>query len=678
LKSLSTEAKTLAYINKIQSSNAYSYTRATYIDDSGDEVIFNKDIAWPLTIKKEGRTPRYANINYEPAAGECSFEVVNRDKEYSPRNTTSSKSGVFVRDREIRFYDGKRLENETDTESEPISIATTDAISYFTQENSGTIELDVANTAATSDIFFNGLFTAYDSVNYDAGTYSPEGYYIMQVDRTFIGAEIWNSIDVIANSTGIDVYIAYGNDLTGFYQTGTGTDWILLGSTTNGSTTFNLGGVSNATQFAVAFVFNTGDWSSGAQVSLVTLNYETTIEWVLMGTFLLDDPEFFDKPSPEISTIKCSGRNSWKRAIDSKINIADLSSGVTLDQLIKDVCDQVNITYTGTSIADLSSFGDRTLSTGYDDEVPPLDIFSNILQIIGREYRMRIDDSNILFVEPRPTNFDVDFVFDYRNYIQAKQKRFSDRQIKRITFLTDNQVIDPAEQLDSDTFVSVTNGSLSWGSGAIAKYYTFTVNSGDIAITGVELNNTSADFTFIGSGSITITLFGSPFRSTEPTYYGEAVNHDNLTNEDGLTFREVNPLLISDAEAKTVSENFVAEFGTPEFNIRLTDSFVNALVEVNDQALVVSEDLVDTNLYEVLSIEHDISSETSKQSKYELVDTGRDITEQGDFIYDRNLYFIGANFTYDSGLIYDASFPIGVTASEILAQRDYFTDKDFT
>ena len=401
--------------------------------------------------------------------------------------------------------------------------------------------------------------------------------------------------------------------------------------------------------------------------------YRERVEWVLQGTFFLDDPDFGDQPSDVLSIIKVSGRNSWKKALETKMNLEDLSGGVTLDALIKTVADRVGIVYTASSIAGLSAFGNRVLDSGYGDEVTADKVFENIMQIIGLTYRMKIDDANILFVTLRPTDIFTEFVFNYRRYKKADQKFAGDRQLQRVTAISNAQIPNETETLDSDTFTTAGEETLTWASTALFKFFEVSAQSGTIEIASVVYNNTTAVFTLTGSGSITITLKGSRF-AVDPTFGGEGADAPNQENKEGFTARITNPLIISDAESKTISENFITEFGDPAFDIIVHEAILNLFIEINDPALIVSAEFFEQTIYDVVSVTIDIASETKKSTVIELLDTGKKFTDDGAIIYDRNLFGGGANIDHDTGVIYDSGFPIGITREELDAQITLIED----
>jgi hypothetical protein len=358
LKSLSTDNRTDEAKQKLKGSSCYSYTRVYYVDDNGDDQ-FIEDVTYPIRIRKYAEPPKFANVAYNPAAAEVNFQVINKNGVYSPKNSDSALSGVLVRDRVFKFYDGKYLQSLTTESSQVINLD--EATLYFTQfgrDSAAAIEsitLDRNNTVGTVDSHFTDWFPVYGSFNYDGDDYAPDGYALWKIDREFSHAEKFTKFIITANSTDGTIWYKLGNDEDEMNSTGTSTGWIEGGSLSVGDTTITIN-AENARFLWIVVIFETWDWSDSISISGLTFYYQSHIEWTLLGTFLLDDPGFGDRQSPEISMISCSGRNVYKKALETKQNIEDVD-GVALDQIIKDLCDIVGINYTATSIADLSGYG---------------------------------------------------------------------------------------------------------------------------------------------------------------------------------------------------------------------------------------------------------------------------------------------------------------------------------
>lgn len=676
MKSASTDRRTYLIRNQLKSSQGHSYTKATYIDDDGLEQVFT-DLKYPVHISKQGKPPEYANTNYKPAAAQTNFSVINRAGIYSNKNTASDYNGIFVKNRLFKFYDGKRLNELSDT-ADNIDFDMINAFHFFTKASGNSIVLDVENTDGETDNYFQDLFDLYYSGGlYSGGTYTPAGYFVATLNRQFKNIEKWNSFTVTCPSTGHSVYYRMGVDKDEIeFANTTSDDWTFAGYTTGGTDVFNLD-VEKYSVIQVAVIYDGVTWSDTVTTT-ITLDIQSYVEWVLLGSFYLDDPKFTDKPAGEISIINITGRNSWKKALEVEINLPDVSS-MYLDDLIEEVADQTGLSYTASSIADLSGYGLRVLTGGYGDSVKVDEIFNDIMDIIGKDYRMWIDDDNVLWVTARSTAYLVDTVFNYKNYIKADESNQSDKQLQRVTVFNKKNVLNATITLGSDTFVASGAQEISWANNAIAKYWEKTINSGTLDISDVEFDDTNkkAIFTLTGAGSITITVKGNEFSSTEPDYFGEAANITNLEANNGQRIQIENLLVKSMTEAKQMAENKIDDFGTPEFNVKVLTSYLHSLEDINDLALWVSEDLFDSSIFEIIGIEHIISSEVSKKTELELLDTGRKFTDEGNIVWDRDLYGDTSAWQFDIGIFYDSSYRIGVTRNEILAQKTYIRDVDF-
>jgi hypothetical protein len=301
------------------------------------------------------------------------------------------------------------------------------------------------------------------------------------------------------------------------------------------------------------------------------------------------------------------------------------------------------------------------------------------MMIIGKLYRMWMDDSNILHVALRPTDYLADWVFNFRRYLKADQQFLGEKQLQRFTIWTNSQVVDPTIELDSEHITAAGDTVLTWANNATYKFIKVTYGSGNVdgAISAIDMANTSATVTVTGSTvDITVYIYGNEFQSTDPTYLGEAVNAANLLANNGFRYREINPLIKDDTEADDTCENFITEFGDPAYNVMVFESFLNPLNEMNDQALLVSEDFFEDSLYETTEINYNMRDETNKRTIVKLLDTGRKYTDEAPIVWNRDLY--GApSWQLDNGFILDAGHRIGATRSEILADTTYITDTGF-
>ena len=665
MKSLSSTERTYQAQLKLRGSQCYAYTKLTYIDDAGAEKQFT-DHAYPIRAKKHGEPPRYANNTYEPAVAEISFDVINLASIYSPKNTTSSLNTLFVRDRIFKLYAGIKTAYPPDATT--LQIPNSAALRYFMALGSEDVVPDVGNSGGAAQTYFTDLFHNYDTFNYDDEKLSPSGYAIWQLDASAYVSKASRlaieKIQVYCNSAHGRVYYKTGNSLAELNAgTLTSDGWTYLGPTQNGLNEYT---ISKKGQFAIQVaVLNYGpDWSDESlTVWNVSFVYREDVEWVLLGTFYLDDPDFGENPGAEISVVKIKGRNSWKKALETEINLSDLSAGVALTALIKTVADRVGLTYTATSIADLAAYGSRTLDTGYGDSVKASKVFEDIMLVCGAAYRMRCDDSGVLYVEARPTASLADYVCSYKSYVKANQTQRTDKQLQRATIFTDKQVLAAVVNLGSQTTFNTpgVQAAITWSGSAISKYWVVTDVVGTLAISAASFTaeDKGVVFTTTGAGSLKVQVKGNKFKTTEPEFHGEAADVDNITNLDGRTVQVENPLMISDAECKAVADLLITEFGDPDFDITVEEAYLNPFLELNDAALMLSRDFLELGIYATIGLEYIIASETEKYVIITLYDTGKKITDDGAITYDR-----AVPWQYDKGIVYDSRW-LGYSENEI-------------
>ncbi len=675
MKSLSSPEATNEFKLKLRAGNCYSYTKVTYIDDDGLEVLFH-DHAYPIKIEVLAEPPRYANTAYDPAAASCEFVVVNKNGAYSPKNSSSVQSGVLVTNRIFKFYDSKKLSVAPSPVEQAFVLS--EFTPYFTKLLGGVVVPDVANLGGNAQTYLSDLFTNYGGSTYGGSEYAPSGYALFSFDLSTIipraGTVTTQTIKLTANSTYGRVFFRMGATLAELNAgNNNSSGWTEAGYTESGEVEFPVG-LSNVYALQVIVLNEAPTWSADQfTISAVSFTYLEVVEWVLLGSFYLDDPKLQEKRGAALSEIKVTGRNAWKKALESKMNIRDLSGGVYIQDLVKEIFDFCGITYTVSSIADLSAYGARTAGGGYDDQVSASQILRDIMLIVGKEYRMRVDDNNVGYIELRPTAALADVVFHYRNYVQASQQYRSEKQLQRFTVFSDQQVLDVQVDLGAET-VFTTEGvhaAITWSGKAIAKSWEIVLQSGEMRITDVVFTNTSAVFTTEGEGSITVQVTGNKFKTTDPQYVGEAANASNLQGNEGFSVQDENPLVISDAECKSIAEKKISEFGRPAYDIDVEWPYLFSLLEINDPALVYSKDFFEDGIYAVIGFTHELKSETDKFTTVQLRDTGARISDTGAIVYDRDRPPIsGAAVPHDNGFIYDSRF--GPSASQFSVDESVY------
>jgi len=477
-------------LNRTKSGNRHSMTRVTYVDDDGQEYNF-QDWLPGIKLDKVGDPPEYANIQYGPGAGTLDMKVLNHRGIYSPDQTTSPWRDLFKRDLEVRIYDGKNVGSLL-RESSPVNLARpidlSDGIDYSATELA--INQSAENKYRDDYDFGDTAYAVYEFI--------PKSW----------GADTFEEISVTANSAAFEVLVQYGG--TDGRKTSAG--WTDLGDTVNGTATFTL--AKKAPSLRVAISWTLGTWGAGDKVTAISVETSSSYRFLRLGTFLLNDPDFKDPKSPSIGSIKLFGQNAWKRAVSVDINLSDLTTesggGLYIDELLKRIFDFSNIPYSDSDIPDLSSYGLRTLSSGFGKVIKVGEAVNYLLDIIGKDYILRVNDSNQAVVVERVQEFLGDFVLDFRDYINAQKILRSDRAIQRITIQSEEKEVKPEETLASGSVSG--NGTLSWNGQAKDKYFEITNQSGDLALDTITFENSSVSYTTTGSGSFTLTIKGSRFK----------------------------------------------------------------------------------------------------------------------------------------------------------------------
>ena len=512
-------------------------------------------------------------------------------------------------------------------------------------------------------------------MNYDSGTYANNAYYVYQKFSKSATPRLWNfnSFDITTNSTRGRIFYKTYNDLAEAGQQDKTKFWIDAGQTINGTQTIT---VNRETVYMdIAVVWDSILWTDDDKISGITVS-STEIradEVVYKDVFYLDTPQQVD-PRNGFSFITCSGRNIWKRANETDINVEDLTAGVAIDALIKSGADKVGIPYTASSIADLSAIANRTLSTGYGDKIKVEKLFEDLMSIIQDDYQMYMEyddvaEDNVLFVQLKPVAFEASFVFNFNRYIQLTKKKDYGRLLQRLTVLSDDAVVTAEELLDSEITQTGTGAqSFTWSGEAIYKRITFETSADGFTAVIDNVSNEIVNFTVTagtGTGTWTARVYGNKFSGSPPTAAGESVNSANMLNNKGITSRITNKLVLSDAEAETIAEGFVNAFGDPVFQITVQYPYLNILMETNDQILIWAKNLFTDDLYIVNG--YKIKWNEFRDSiLFNLEDSGRDFGDEGGFIYDRSGLDSGIpDIKYDKGFLYDMVFGVGADPGDV-------------
>ncbi len=622
-----------------------------------DDIDFEAGIKWTEAGKKDN----FSKFPLTPLPGTVTFRVLNTNGKYFDGSGTAFEN-LFDLETRVKLKAGYILESGSAATN---SINLNDIAGLFfvksfffrTEHSGGTVIIDPDGTG-TATHFADAFNPLYDSETYDDSTYTPDAYTVQTYDSNVAGFETFTKFTITANNTDGTVLWRTFDDPE-ILDNSFLSEWNNAGATVNGTKTVDFTDIDCERFIQIAVLYDGITWSGGQIISDITVSIISRFEQLYTSVYYLDRPSFTDPKTPTQPVINCTGRDIFKRAIGIDIKYSDVG-GLEIDAIIKLIADKVGIRYNSTSIADLTSFAARvTFTVGNTDVVKADKLLDQCMQIINTtgyvmftEYDSVIDD-NILFVQLRPALADTTGVFSFKNYenIGATAKN-PVKILQRMTIFTDSQSTNDEVQLDTEAFTTTGAKSLTWTGNA--EYKRLIVDEPDnITISSLSVNPTNITFTIDSiSGTVNITVFGSKFSTAPPAFEGEAMDFVNMSKLDGVTSKVINPLVISDAEAKSISESFVSQFGTPVFEAKgLMWPYLNLIPELNDGFMLWRRFVGGTSaddIYIITKATHhfDKNDNPNHWTQWNLEDSGSDYSDLGAFTYDSIM-------DWDRGFIWD-------------------------
>jgi hypothetical protein len=633
---------------------------------------------------KSAKINKYANFTLLPVPSSINFQVINSNGEYTP-GSGSAKENLFDIETKIKLKSGYLLNELTDLYEEACDIGSAAAFFYYTTA-AGNVLTKTPIDPGYSEKYFNDLFDTFGSVLYsDLQNYTPAGFMVYTIDTEGRGFSEISKIRFLSNTSSANVYYRTFDGLaaseavmktSGFWSNG--------GAASIGENEISVSLRGRYIQIAV--LFDGGTWTDGAQVSNLRVVRGEFIEWIYYDTFEIDDVKFNEPSAPSIPRVTISGRDAYKRAIEQDINIPTVN-GLYIDDIIKNVCNQIGLTYTADSIEafDTVTFPARTLATGLGGIVKAETVFEYCMQILNKagivKYQMfmkydSITDDSVLYVQPRPVSYEADMVFDSRDYLSLDGfKKDRDRLLQRMSVYSEKPPIDEEVTLSTPLYNTAGTKIITWSGAAAYKRYTVEVLSGDAVVIlnpASRVDKTAITFDITGTViNVQIRIYGSkPAAFTG--FQGEDITHENMTGRTGITSEIVNPLIISDDECKAIAQGFVEEYGAPTLEVGgLRWPYLNLIVDINDMVLIWSRFLFIENLYFIQGFKYNWNRgrTPSDSTVISTVDSGQNFLDEGAIIYDRDIYTDLPAINYDRGFLYEMDFgPNGTEAAADLVE----------
>jgi hypothetical protein len=660
----STEANREAIFEAMNSPKSKSYVKVEWDDrDNGcwrplEDLDVQAVTEWGDEVEKKN----FTSFSLTPVASDASFQVLNVAGRYS-ENSGSDYAGILIPNRKIRISAGYWVPDEVVEEYEfPLGLG---VIKNGLKLEDGKLKLDIANTDDDPGLYMRDYWaTNYGDAFYDAADYSAVGYWIGTYDAQSIGEFVtFRSVSVAANNTRAKVFYRTFVEREAYEAAHTtSASWTLLGNTIDGYQTWTIS-VSGQRYIQIAVVPTGTTWSSGDEITEIALGIGSHVEFVYRAVFYLDTPGFPEPPAPECPRVMCSARDGWKKALEITCQLPDVNT-LTLDAVIKSVCDQVGMVYTAASIADLSGLGARALSTGIE-KPQKIDAVMDWLVQIGTQrhptagalrYRsyLKYDEAlrdQVLYIQPRALSYEAVFVFQSRYYSQLGDRgRNYDKKLYRITVLSKQENLAAETLLTSASYGSPGIYTLSWSGARFNKRIRAS------GITGIPVFNiilvTSTTIQVQISGDFTgvnLAVYGCAWSTTAPAAAGEWLRVETDGGVAGQAVVVVNPLVVDDAEAERIARGFGDEYGEPGARATGLDwPYLHVTPETNEMAALWARFNFDDNLYRILGRRYSWNY-LGGTTRFDLEDTGLNWSDITDFKYDD----WNRIKKYDIGLLYD-------------------------
>lgn len=615
-----------------------------------------------------------------PTAKKIDFTVINRKGKYC-EGSGDALSGVFDLDTKIKLKGGYLLP-KANTGSR-ITADLEDGF-FFHTKISGDVVIPDIETPIDDDIHFQDLFSLYDATNYDVVNYTPTGYYVYTFDLDGDNFHKAKRLRVTANhDKGIVFYRSFSNDYAAETLWKTSATWERLGATVDGTAVFRIDQTKRSKRFfQVAIIWDGTDWGGAEELTRLQLDTTQYIEWVYENVYYIDAPDFDDPPAPAIASVKCTGRDIWKKALESDFMFSSIS-GATIGQMIRSVCDGIGIPYTEESIPLLTEYGVWN-SNPLEKPEKAIKILEYLMEILNQspnnnvyqKYRMFTEyveelDDHALFVAPRASAYFAASVFPYKRYedVGSKSKN-RDKLLKRVMVMSNSGKSGDSVALATYTGSTVGDVTLDWTGYEDYKYLSLQVivSSGTPTFTYKSSTATTLTITVSGANLTQISVFGSEWTEA-PDAYGEAVGWQNQFNQIGFTHTITNPFVRTSEEAKAIADGFLEDYASPVSELKnLKWPYLHLMQEMNDPAMIWSRLLFVDDLYYVTEINHhwDRSSNPADVTTFNLSDSGLNFLDRGAIVYDRYRHPIkGDAVNYDFGFVYDMAYGVNGTEADV-------------
>jgi hypothetical protein len=582
-----------------------------------------------------------------PPSKEMSMILNNYGQVYST-GSGDPKSTILKKNLLVRCWSGYDIPS-TERRTLTDDFASTNKF-FHTKKSGSSVVLDITtSTEATIATAAEIGGAVMGTTTYGTLTYGYPGYY----HKTF---------KINDYQDPLEMQIAVNSNKFSFKHrvsetpTFIGDSWSSYTTLSTGTNTFPLVAGKEDNYIEMICRFNSSSWATTDKITSLTMNYDASDFYFKRGTFVIDEPDYNDK-------VSVKGRDYLKKALETEINLPDLTTTKTVQKRLTEVFDRCSIPYntaswdsvsTTCAVVNADIAEDLTNKSGWKI----CDMLMDAVNAGNDDIYFTFDEDGNAVIKKLDTDQEADWTTHYRYNIEDVSKNFdADSQLQRCTVM--NKSIIPNAEATLGVFTGTTSGtSLHLTYGTTAMYVRYT-DANSVISAETNRTNTAIDFTVPDSTAYNITIFGCHPKSVAGgEIWAEAGNSNNIINNEGSTYKRENPFM-DYTKAKAFADYIIARNGEPKFKMTVKQQ-VNPLLDVGVDNVVVFDRFTYTdNIYGLEAINETWNNPSLKET-IKLRDRGFDL---GAFIWSRNGLTPGTNdLKWSTGLVWSQDLGVQATA----------------
>jgi len=613
--------------NPVIKTEYYSDTQSTWVEF---EDVESRSLELSLENK------RYLSYSFMPPAKSINIGLNNFGQVYST-GSGDAKASILKKNLLVRAWSGYEL-TISESQSSQSDDFLTNTKFVHTQTIGSEVFLDETSYSGTVALEAS-IGAVYGTTTYDATTYAYPGYYQKKFTLSDSEKQFKQvSITTTSNKFNTKYRVSPFSDFSGAV-------WSDYEALSTGSNTVDFVADQSDQYLQLILRWSSDVWSTADSISGISVLSEDNVFLLKQGTFVLDEPRFSN------TKVTCRGRDYLKKALETEINLPDITSPVNIATAVSYVLDRCkipydralwNVTSTTTSLS-ASLAEDLGNISGWK----ALDYMMDSINAGDDDWQLKTEADGKVSLKRVPTDIEADWSIHYFFNIESISKNFdSDKQLQRVTLLNKDIIVDSEVKIKNLSGTAGASLHATLGDDYLYVRYTDTA---DVISSETNRSNTAVDFGMNSGSGYSINLYGcTPKNAITNEIWSERGNSDNSKNNNGATYKRINPFMSQDM-ADDFTDYMIDLNGDPKKKVTVKLN-PNPFIELNDNLLIFDLYTYTDDIYNVQSIKESWRDPELKHT-LTLKDRGFNL---GAFKWDRNGFNSGINdLNYDKGFVWD-------------------------